>query len=98
MLTVGIDIGSISAKAAVIRDGQLVGSKVMLTGYNAKTAGEKVFADLLAELDLEEIPRGKFDFDVTGHYARPDVFQLHVNRRRQTSGVQDVLDGGFYPM
>jgi activator of 2-hydroxyglutaryl-CoA dehydratase len=35
MLTVGIDIGSISAKAAVIRDGQLVGSKVMLTGYNA---------------------------------------------------------------
>jgi (R)-2-hydroxyacyl-CoA dehydratese activating ATPase len=52
MLTVGIDIGSISAKAAVIRDGQLVGSKVMLTGYNAKTAGEKVFADLMAELDL----------------------------------------------
>jgi nitrilase len=34
---------------------------------------------LVADLDLTEIPRGKFDFDVTGHYARPDVFQLFVN-------------------
>lgn len=34
---------------------------------------------VLADLDLSEIPRGKFDFDVTGHYARPDVFQLLVN-------------------
>jgi nitrilase len=34
---------------------------------------------LVAELDLEEIPRAKFDFDVVGHYARPDVFRLVVN-------------------
>ncbi len=34
---------------------------------------------LSAELDLEEIPRAKFDFDVAGHYARPDVFRLVVN-------------------
>jgi hypothetical protein len=36
-----------------------------------------------ADLDLGEIARGKFDFDVTGHYARPDVFQLWVNEERQ---------------
>ena len=36
---------------------------------------------LLAELDLTELTRGKFDLDVTGHYARPDVFQLTVNER-----------------
>ena len=36
---------------------------------------------LTADLDLNEIARGKFDFDVTGHYARPDVFQLVVNER-----------------
>jgi nitrilase len=34
---------------------------------------------LTAELDLDEIARGKYDFDATGHYARPDVFQLTVN-------------------
>lgn len=36
---------------------------------------------LTAEIDTAEIPRGKYDFDVTGHYARPDVFRLHVNER-----------------
>jgi nitrilase len=34
---------------------------------------------LTADLDLGEIGRGKFDFDVVGHYSRPDVFQLSVN-------------------
>ena len=34
---------------------------------------------LFADLDLDEITRAKFDFDVTGHYARPDVFRLLVD-------------------
>ena len=34
---------------------------------------------LTADLDLDEVARGKFDFDVVGHYARPDVFRLIVN-------------------
>jgi nitrilase len=38
---------------------------------------------LLADLELGEIARGKFDFDVTGHYARPDVFHLWVNQEPQ---------------
>jgi nitrilase len=36
-------------------------------------------AILTAELDMGDVARGKYDFDVTGHYARPDVFQLLVN-------------------
>ena len=36
---------------------------------------------LFADIDLAEVARGKFDFDVVGHYARPDVFQLVVNER-----------------
>ena len=36
-------------------------------------------AVLTADLDLQELPRARFDLDVTGHYARPDVFQLRVN-------------------
>lgn len=34
---------------------------------------------LSAELDLGDVVRGKFDFDVVGHYARPDVFRLEVD-------------------
>jgi nitrilase len=38
---------------------------------------------LTAEIDPGEIARGKYDFDVVGHYARPDVFRLVVNERPQ---------------
>ncbi len=38
---------------------------------------------LYADLDMGEVARGKFDFDVVGHYARPDVFQLIVNERKE---------------
>jgi nitrilase len=34
---------------------------------------------LRAEVDPGEIAEGKFDLDVCGHYARPDVFRLDVN-------------------
>jgi nitrilase len=34
---------------------------------------------VFADLDMSAIPRSKFDFDVTGHYARPDVFRLSVD-------------------
>lgn len=36
---------------------------------------------LTADLDLGQVVQGKFDFDVAGHYARPDVFRLLVNER-----------------
>ncbi|MHA7873185.1 MAG: nitrilase-related carbon-nitrogen hydrolase, partial [Hyphococcus sp.] len=38
-------------------------------------------AMLFADLDPGDIARGKMDFDVAGHYARPDVFTLRVDRR-----------------
>ena len=33
----------------------------------------------IAELDLDQVTRGKYDFDVAGHYSRPDIFRLCVN-------------------
>ena len=38
-------------------------------------------AILIAEIDRCQIIRGKFDLDVVGHYARPDIFQLHVDEQ-----------------
>lgn len=38
-------------------------------------------AVLTADLDRNEITRARLDFDAAGHYARPDVFRLHVNTR-----------------
>lgn len=41
----------------------------------------------MADLDMTEAVRGKYDFDVPGYYARPDVFQLHVNERETPAVV-----------
>jgi nitrilase len=45
---------------------------------------------LVADLDRADLARAKFDFDVVGHYARPDVFRLEVNERP----MKPVVFGG----
>ena len=42
---------------------------------------------LVADLDPAELARAKFDFDVVGHYSRPDVFRLDVNEQPMKSVV-----------
>jgi nitrilase len=53
---------------------------------------------LTADLDLDQITRGKFDLDVTGHYARPDVFRLVVNTKSQmpVSSSRDDAEGDVF--
>ena len=34
-----------------------------------------------AQLDTNDIARGRIDFDAVGHYARPDIFRLEVDER-----------------
>jgi len=53
MITAGIDIGSITSKAAIIENGKILGTKVSLTGYNAGDAAKKVFNDIISELGIE---------------------------------------------
>lgn len=38
---------------------------------------------LIAEIDVGAARASRRKFDASGHYARPDVFSLHVNRKRQ---------------
>ncbi len=37
---------------------------------------------LYADVDLERIGPARRSLDIVGHYARPDIFQLHVNTAR----------------
>ena len=36
---------------------------------------------LYADIELEKVGMARRALDVVGHYARPDLFQLHVNAR-----------------
>ena len=49
---------------------------------------------LTADIDLGDIVRGKYDFDVAGHYARPDVFRLYVNERAAHPAVWNASPAG----
>lgn len=42
---------------------------------------------LYADIDLDAIAESHFDFDVVGHYSRPDVFQLIVNEQKQENTI-----------
>ena len=49
-----------------------LGEEIVAPVYGCETI-------LVADLDLRDIPRARFDFDPVGHYARPDVFRLDVD-------------------
>jgi nitrilase len=40
---------------------------------------------IIADLDMSLIAESRLDFDVVGHYARPDVFQLIINEEKKVS-------------
>jgi len=46
---------------------------------------------LTAELDMDNIARGIYDFDVVGHHALPDIFRLHVNEQPQPVVVRSAF-------
>ncbi|MFI9505281.1 carbon-nitrogen hydrolase family protein [Nocardia sp. NPDC052566] len=42
---------------------------------------------LIADIDRGEVARARQNFDPTGHYARPDIFTVTVDRRRRTAAT-----------
>lgn len=74
MKTAGIDIGSITTKAAIIADGKVIGTRIGFTGYKAGLAGETIFRELLAELNLAESSISKI---ISTGYGRKSVPFAH---------------------
>jgi len=73
-----------SPDAVLMRGGSAIVSPLGKVLAGPHFDGETI---LTADLDLDEIGRGKFDFDVAGHYSRPDVFQLIVNEKPMAAVV-----------
>ena len=67
MLTIGIDVGSITTKAAIAKDDELIADKVVFTGYNARMAGEQVFESIIGECGIQ---RDSIDRIISTGYGR----------------------------
>jgi predicted CoA-substrate-specific enzyme activase len=70
MYTVGIDIGSITTKAALFQDGKLAATKLTFTGYNSEAAGKKIFSEIRQDAGLKESEHIKV---VSTGYGRASV-------------------------
>jgi nitrilase len=69
------------SRPEAMRDWINVGNSAIVSALGL-LAGPSVCKEetLYADLDMEVLARGKAGLDTAGHYARPDVFQLSVNR------------------
>jgi nitrilase len=86
--TVRVSLGD-TPDAVLMRGGSAIISPLGRVLAGPDFEGEAI---LTAVLDLNDIGRGKFDFDVAGHYSRPDVFQLVVNEAPMNPVVAKAAD------
>ncbi|MBF8668231.1 carbon-nitrogen hydrolase family protein [Pseudomonas putida] len=74
----GIDVPQWDAERPLIR-----GNSIIVGPLGEVLAGPLQDEEglLIANIDTDELVRARYDFDVVGHYARPDVFSLTVDER-----------------
>jgi nitrilase len=67
--------------------GTIAGGSVIVDPMGVVVAGPLRDGEglLLADIDVGRTVEGKFDLDVAGHYARPDLFRLVVNTKAQAA-------------
>ena len=69
------------------------GASVIVNPFGEVLAGPLTEGEglLVADLDLDQVTRGRYDFDASGHYSRPDIFALSVDRREKPT-VRFIVD------
>jgi benzoyl-CoA reductase subunit A len=70
MITAGIDIGSLSAKALILRDGEIISWKVIPTGPDGAESGRKAIDGALAEAGLA---LSDIEYIVSTGYGRVNI-------------------------
>ncbi|MDB6141259.1 MAG: Nitrilase [Pseudomonas sp.] len=77
-LALGIEVKNWPAERPLINGGSVIVGPLgdVLAGPMVGGTGL-----LTAEIDTDELVRARYDFDVVGHYSRPDVFELVVDER-----------------
>jgi nitrilase len=65
------------------------GGSVIISPMGEVLAGPLWYQEglLVAELDFSVLAKSKLDFDVIGHYSRPDVFEFKVNKQPEVKNV-----------
>ncbi|MGF6411512.1 carbon-nitrogen hydrolase family protein [Paraburkholderia sp. MM5482-R1] len=82
----GVDVPGWDANRPLIRGGSMILGPLgdVLAGPLVGEAGLVV-----ASIDTDELIKARYDFDVVGHYSRPDVFSLSVDQRaKHTVAIQ----------
>ncbi|TFF36826.1 carbon-nitrogen hydrolase family protein [Pseudomonas sp. RIT623] len=87
-VALGLDVPNWPAERPLINGGSVIVGPLgeVLAGPLVATRGL-----LTAEVDTAQLVQARYDFDVVGHYARPDVFELCVDERARP-GVRFVAD------
>lgn len=77
---------------------QVGGGCSRIWGPNGESLGNTLSGDeeglLIADLDFDLIEGAKCGADPVGHYSRPDIFQLHINRTPARHVVEYWHGGG----
>ena len=84
----GVEIANWPAERPLIAGGSVIVGPMgdVLAGPLVGGAGL-----LVAQIDTDDLVRARYDYDVVGHYARPDIFELTVDERVR-AGVRFIAD------
>ncbi|MDG1438921.1 MAG: carbon-nitrogen hydrolase family protein [Emcibacteraceae bacterium] len=73
-------------------DALITGGSVIIGPLGDVLAGPLLNEEgiITAEVNMDDIARSRYDLDVVGHYARPDIFELRVNETPRQNMVTFV--------